>query len=834
MPGSAIAPHIYAGPGIQIDPDGRISVVGGGGDVTGVTGSLGIVVTFGGGPVPNVAFPLATQEGQILEWDAGLGQFVVSGAAGPPAVGDVLVWSGATWLPQAPPGGDVTGVTGTTGIVVTNPGGPVPNVALPSATQEGQILEWDAASVAYVASGAAAPPAPGDVLSWSGATWLPVAPPGGDVTGITGSRGVVVTNPGGPVPDVALPLATVDGQLLVWDQPTLTWVVSDAVAPVIGNVATWNGANWTPFENLLTFSQPGDAEIAHANAGDRIFSLDKWTFGRSTPVQTDQQVSIDAPDRFGLSVTGPHADAGASIQMQTHTAGVVNTEWEWMATGAGASQGAGKLNTRWIPLGVLGDHMTIVGTTGFVGLGNNTSPGERLDVLGNTRSTEFRGPVATDLILRCAAGREITLFDDADEIVGLSRNGTQAVWAAPAAVTNWFFDGGSGAAGLNWILRSGTAGGGFVDVNTFNIRDQPGTSSRLVWTTGAAMTETTGAGVTSYTYGTAPLTLNSSVTILGNTTLGDATSDTWSTVARLASTIDPSTDNNFDLGSTARRMSNVHGRLLNARADATDTLKAVLSATALTQTAGNSFQISARDTQVVGQGRQTRVVAADGATVTFNFDLGNFQEVTLGGDRIIAFSNLRDGGGPIILELVQDGTGNRSVTWPATAVFAMGNGADPPLSTVAGSRDRFIGWSDGTNLYFFSAAIADGTAQVVTLPFNTGSAGVVGGTTRYLTWGTVAAAEANAQFPVSRFTRVRRLRVEPTTNTLNGTCVITIRKEGVATALTVTVPAGSTAVQTLLTGFSEFSEGDNLSIEAVANGLLGTINFNGSIEMAPG
>lgn len=677
----------------------------------------------------------------------------------------------------------------------------------------------------------------------------------------TASSGGPPTGPAGGDLNGTYPNPTVDG---------LQGNPIDPAAPALNEVLTWDGAQWTalppasvppsgpaggdlaptaafPVSNYpnpnvsglthafsnLVFNQPSDAEISHAVGGARIFSLDKWTFGRSTPVQTDQQVSIDAPDRFALSLTGPHADVGASVQFQTHTLGVIDTEWELLATGVLASQGAGKFNFRYIPLGALGDWLTIVGASGFIGMGLVTSPGERLDISGNVRATEYRGPTATDLILRCATGREISFFDDVDEIFSISRNGTQALIQPPSAVTNWFFDGGAGAATLNLILRSGTgATGVFIDVSTFNLRDQPGTNSRLVWTTGAAVTETTGAAVTSVTYGTAPYVCNANFTVNGNTVLGDTTADTWSTTARLASTIDPSTDNNFDIGSSARRISNVHARLLNARNDATDTLKTVLSATALTQTAGNSFQVSARDTQFVGQMRYTRVVATDGATVTFNWDLGNYQQVTLGGNRTIAFSNLRDGG-PYIIELIQDGTGNRSVTWPATAVFPMGNGADPPLSTVAGSRDRFLGISDGTDLFLFPISIADGTGVITPFGFNTGAVGILGGTTRYVVLGSVAAAEADARFPSTRFMRVRRLRVEPTTNTLTGTCVITILKEGIATALTVTVPAGSTAVQELLTGFSEFSQGDNFSIEAVANG-LGIINFNGSIELAAG
>ena len=53
----------------------------------------------------------------------------------------------------------------------------------------------------------------------------------------------------------------------------------------------------------------------------------------------------------------------------------------------------------------------------------------------------------------------------------------------------------------------------------------------------------------------------------------------------------------------------------------------------------------------------------DGATVTIDHSLNTKFQVTLGGNRTFALSN-QTTGKPIILDIIQDGTGSRTVTWP--------------------------------------------------------------------------------------------------------------------------------------------------------------------------
>lgn len=83
---------------------------------------------------------------------------------------------------------------------------------------------------------------------------------------------------------------------------------------------------------------------------------------------------------------------------------------------------------------------------------------------------------------------------------------------------------------------------------------------------------------------------------------------------------------------------------------------------------------------------QDIVTATDGATVTFAMQSGNYQRVTLGGNRTLALSNVKVGQF-FVLDLVQDGTGSRTVTWFTTIKWA--GGSAPTLTTTAGKIDSF-------------------------------------------------------------------------------------------------------------------------------------------------
>lgn len=89
----------------------------------------------------------------------------------------------------------------------------------------------------------------------------------------------------------------------------------------------------------------------------------------------------------------------------------------------------------------------------------------------------------------------------------------------------------------------------------------------------------------------------------------------------------------------------------------------------------------------------------DGATVTFDMSdvtKGNVRTVTLGGNRILAVSNVVVGQ-KFVIRLTQDGTGSRTVTWWSTINWV--GGVTPVLTTTASKTDAFGFLCTATNTY---------------------------------------------------------------------------------------------------------------------------------------
>jgi len=92
----------------------------------------------------------------------------------------------------------------------------------------------------------------------------------------------------------------------------------------------------------------------------------------------------------------------------------------------------------------------------------------------------------------------------------------------------------------------------------------------------------------------------------------------------------------------------------------------------------------------------TSQTLTDGATISWNTNSGQIATVTLAGNRTMAApTNLRVG--VYILHVIQDATGDRTLTW--NAVFKWTAAIAPTLSTTATRRDVFSFVCDGTNLY---------------------------------------------------------------------------------------------------------------------------------------
>ncbi len=91
-------------------------------------------------------------------------------------------------------------------------------------------------------------------------------------------------------------------------------------------------------------------------------------------------------------------------------------------------------------------------------------------------------------------------------------------------------------------------------------------------------------------------------------------------------------------------------------------------------------------TPAIASIKGTLTTDTDGATITFDKNVSDFHNVVLGGNRTLALSNMA-AGDRIVLRLVQDATGTRTVTWFTTIKWA--GGSAPTLTTTINKADVF-------------------------------------------------------------------------------------------------------------------------------------------------
>lgn len=97
--------------------------------------------------------------------------------------------------------------------------------------------------------------------------------------------------------------------------------------------------------------------------------------------------------------------------------------------------------------------------------------------------------------------------------------------------------------------------------------------------------------------------------------------------------------------------------------------------------------------------QQPFTVTATGANTTVNFANGRSAIVTLQASTTFILSNLVPGV-TYYVQLIQDGTGSRIVTWPVAPMdVKFPGGGAPTLSTAANAIDMVRLWSDGTTIF---------------------------------------------------------------------------------------------------------------------------------------
>jgi len=114
-------------------------------------------------------------------------------------------------------------------------------------------------------------------------------------------------------------------------------------------------------------------------------------------------------------------------------------------------------------------------------------------------------------------------------------------------------------------------------------------------------------------------------------------------------------------------------------------------------TAGTDFVAPGTATNFTAQQYFGTATLTDGATISWAANTQQVATVTLGGNRTMAAPTGLVSGAFYALNVIQDATGSRTLTW--NSVFKWTGGTAPTLSTAANAKDFFVWRSDGTNLY---------------------------------------------------------------------------------------------------------------------------------------
>jgi len=106
--------------------------------------------------------------------------------------------------------------------------------------------------------------------------------------------------------------------------------------------------------------------------------------------------------------------------------------------------------------------------------------------------------------------------------------------------------------------------------------------------------------------------------------------------------------------------------------------------------------ITGNNRVITGQQWSDRFALTDGATINTNWNNGNTQSVTLGGNRTMAAPTNPKDGATYTYIIKQDATGSRTLTW---FTIKWAGGTAPVLTTTANKYDIITLKYDGTNYY---------------------------------------------------------------------------------------------------------------------------------------
>ena len=101
--------------------------------------------------------------------------------------------------------------------------------------------------------------------------------------------------------------------------------------------------------------------------------------------------------------------------------------------------------------------------------------------------------------------------------------------------------------------------------------------------------------------------------------------------------------------------------------------------------------------RLVNYGETVNALGNTGTATTIDLNSGTFCTATLTGNCTFTFSNPASGASSFTLVLTNDGTGGRSITWPASVKWP--NNSVPVRTTTANKTDvyTFFTYNGGTN-----------------------------------------------------------------------------------------------------------------------------------------